>query len=252
MREAGGRLLRDEGGFTLSEMMVVTMMLTVVLFALYGIFDASIRVFSFGNNTVEATEQARAGLGRMEREIRAAYPVDKVATTPRDHVLFVGNGASKITPALPPTETRTNPGTGQTERFSRSLTFGNDLPQGSPSAPNFRVDDNEVITYQLSGPGSGGACPTTGTQNDCTLQRVAYTVNPSTGAVTSSASPAVEFVVRGGLTFALFGSDGAPVPVSSNGTDVQVVRISLTVRVGGDNATHTLATDVDLRGQEAG
>jgi prepilin-type N-terminal cleavage/methylation domain-containing protein len=52
VRKAARRLLREEGGFTLSEMMVVTMMLTIVLFALYGIFDMSIRVFSFGNDKV--------------------------------------------------------------------------------------------------------------------------------------------------------------------------------------------------------
>ena len=35
----------------------------IVLFALYGIFDMGIRVFSFGNDKVEATERGPAGYG---------------------------------------------------------------------------------------------------------------------------------------------------------------------------------------------
>jgi len=53
------------------------MIMIVVLFALYSIFDMGIRVFSFGNDKIEATEQARLGMEKMTREIRAAYPVDK-------------------------------------------------------------------------------------------------------------------------------------------------------------------------------
>ncbi len=48
----------------------------VVLSALYSVFDMSLRVFSFGNDKVEAVESARVGMEKMEREIRAAYPVD--------------------------------------------------------------------------------------------------------------------------------------------------------------------------------
>jgi prepilin-type N-terminal cleavage/methylation domain-containing protein len=70
------RFLRDERGFTLTEMMVTLVIWIAVLFALYNIFDMSIRVFSFGNNKVEATESARAGIDTMEREIRQAYPVE--------------------------------------------------------------------------------------------------------------------------------------------------------------------------------
>ena len=70
------RFLKDERGFTLTEMMVTIMIMMVVFFALYSIFDMSLRVFSFGNNKVEAVESARVGMEKMEREIRAAYPVD--------------------------------------------------------------------------------------------------------------------------------------------------------------------------------
>ena len=69
------RFLKEERGFTLSEMMVTIVIMMVVFFALYSVFDMSVRIFSFGSNKVEAVESARLGLERMEREIRAAYPV---------------------------------------------------------------------------------------------------------------------------------------------------------------------------------
>ena len=49
------------------------MIMIIVFFALFSIFDMSLRVFSFGNNKVEAVESARVGMEKMEREIRQAY-----------------------------------------------------------------------------------------------------------------------------------------------------------------------------------
>ena len=49
-----GEFLREEGGFTLPELMVTMVMMLTVLFALYSIFDMSLRVFSFGSDKVEA------------------------------------------------------------------------------------------------------------------------------------------------------------------------------------------------------
>ncbi len=119
-----GRLLREEGGFTLPEVLVTMVMMLSVLFALYSIFDMSIRVFAFGSDKVEAAENARLGLERMEREIRAAYPYDKADS---EEVLFPSFG--------------TNP--------SRTITFGNDLDGN-------RVVDvpQEQVTYALSLSGS--------------------------------------------------------------------------------------------------
>jgi type II secretory pathway component PulJ len=90
------RVLRDESGFTLTEVLVTMMMMILVMFALYSIFDMSLRVFSFGNNKTEATENARLGLERMEREIRAAYPYSKTASPP-DEKLFASWTADAIT-----------------------------------------------------------------------------------------------------------------------------------------------------------
>lgn len=114
------RLLHEEGGFTLSELLVTMMIMITVLFALYNIFDMSIRVFSFGNDKVEAVENARLGLEKMERELRAAYPINRA-----------GNDRRLITSPI------SNP--------SNQITFGNDLN-------NNRVanDTGEQITYRLS------------------------------------------------------------------------------------------------------
>ena len=66
-------ILGDERGFTLTEMMVTTIIMMWILLALFGIFDMSLKVFSYGNNKVEAVESARVGMEKMEREIRQAY-----------------------------------------------------------------------------------------------------------------------------------------------------------------------------------
>jgi type II secretory pathway component PulJ len=73
MLSAMERFVKDERGFSLPEMMVTTMIMIVVLLALFGLFDMSLKVFSYGNNKVEAVESARVGMEKMEREIRQAY-----------------------------------------------------------------------------------------------------------------------------------------------------------------------------------
>lgn len=115
------RLLKEEGGFTLTEVLVTMMMMILVMFALYSIFDMSIRVFSFGNDKIEATENARVGLSRMEREIRAAYPRNK----PIDDALFFSN-TDTVAPF-------------------NAIHFGLDRNGDR------MVDSSEEVTYELSG-----------------------------------------------------------------------------------------------------
>ena len=49
-------------------------MMVAVLFSLHAVFDTSVRVFGLAGDELEAAENDRLGLSRMEREIRAAYP----------------------------------------------------------------------------------------------------------------------------------------------------------------------------------
>lgn len=145
MIAARSKFLREEAGFTLAELMVTMMIMITVLFALYSIFDMSIRVFSFGNDKVEATQSARLGLEKMEREIRSAFPYDKANS---NLTLFPGYSA--------------NP--------SDQITFGNDLNS------DFKVTaPDEEITYRLSGSAPYSllrAKPSTDTTPDAVVENV--------------------------------------------------------------------------------
>lgn len=213
------KIIRDESGFTLPEMLVTMMVMITVFFALHSIFDMSIRVFSFGNDKVEATENARIGLERVEREVRAAYPVDRVAGY--THVFF--------TPGFPLTPTF--PG-------ERRMTFGNDLATGGP--PNRKVDPSEEITYELrSSDNLNNPCPTSGTAGICTLVRIQN----------GSVQPVVGFVIPNGLTFEYFRGNLTPADSLDDGTDIGVVRMTLEINVnqGSENRQQKLTTDIDLR-----
>ncbi len=217
MRDA--KFFREQSGFTLPEMMVTIIIMLTVFFALHSIFDMSIRVFGFGNDKVEAVENARIGLERMEREIRASYPVDRIGGYP--HVFF--DAALPLTPTFP---------------GERKITFGNDLATGGP--PNRMVDSSEVITYELrSSSNLSNACPTSGTAGICALVRI------QNGAV----QPVVEYVIPNGLTFQYFKGNLSAADPSGDGTDVGVIRVTLEVNVnqGSENREQKLTTDVDLR-----
>lgn len=134
------KFLRDEGGFTLSEMLVTMMIMIVVLFALYNVFDMSIRVFSFGNAKIESTENARVALGRMEREIRAAYPLDAPTSEQRinpvsssaTQIVFYNDLSNNASPAF----NDDGKGTGDKETIRYSVSNGNLMrQQGGASAP---------------------------------------------------------------------------------------------------------------------
>lgn len=114
------KMLNEQGGFTLVEVLVTMLMMVTVMFALYSIFDMSLRVFSFGNDKVEAVENARLGMERMEREIRAAYPYDKADEVDPDDTLLATHESDEIT-------------------------FGND------TNGNREIDGGEEITYSLVG-----------------------------------------------------------------------------------------------------
>jgi type II secretory pathway component PulJ len=110
------------------EVLVSSMMLFAVLFALYAIFDVSVRTFGYGRDRLESVENARLALGKMEREIRAAYPHDLTSTPPKRHLF--SNPADPTKPAVP-TATR--------------VAFGNETGGDRTIGPT------EVIGYYLSG-----------------------------------------------------------------------------------------------------
>ncbi len=205
------RLLREEGGFTLVELMVTIMLMLTVLFALYSIFDMSLRVFSFGNDKTEAVENARLGMERMEREIRAAYPQDKAA------------GNSIVFP----------PGTWT----ANSITFGNDLSGNRKTACVSGVPPCEVISYSVYQP--------TG-QTTYALGRV-----NSSGGARQQVVEFVDYVDSSntGLRFRYFQENGVTeVLPGGDESRIAIVRIELRVEVkrGSQAGTQTLTTDVAL------
>jgi prepilin-type N-terminal cleavage/methylation domain-containing protein len=207
------RFLREERGFSLPEMMTTIVIMTVVFLALHSIFDMSLRVISFGNNKVEAVENARLGLEKMEREIRQAYAFDRA------------NGNTLRFETWTPTEIR----------------FGNDL-DGSMAieCPN-ATGQCEKIGYQIY--------ETAADSGNYALGRD----NSSTGTTNNVANlqPVVEHATETGLSFEYFAPNGTTpvVPGEDSEDEIGVVRIGLTITVdkGLEDATQTLTTDVALR-----
>ena len=234
--DARKRLLREEGGFTLTEVLVTATLMVVVLSSLYSVSDMSLRVFSTGNNKVEAVESARVGVEKMAREIRAAYPVDIDATDP--HLFFGADGSLSNPPQQMPTATQ--------------ITFGNERGaenEGDRKIDCLNADDCEYITYKLTDDSDAFAeCEVA----PCTLRRINAADSDAEG------DPVVENVdpsgPNNGTVFEYFTSDG---DTATTEEQVGMVRVTLDVRV--DNGIYnaeppeqtitkqTLTTIVDLR-----
>lgn len=212
------KTLHGEEGFTLVEMMVTMVIMIVVLFALYSIFDTSVRVFSFGNDEVEAVENARLGLEKTSREIRVAHPYDKGAATTDTH-LFDAMTASRIT-------------------------FANDLGTGD------RIVDQatEEITYEARSTANLANTCSTATMAPCTLYR-------TVGA--GAAQPVVENLAYDdggtpgtvddvpGIRFEYLKKSGTGLVAAAGDAEVEVVRITLLIEKG--EGGQRITTDVDMR-----
>jgi prepilin-type N-terminal cleavage/methylation domain-containing protein len=163
------RLLKDERGFTLPEMLITITIMGVVFSALFSVFDMSLTIFSYGNNKVEAAENARVGLEKMEREIRQAHAI--------------------------------NTATGQMfdTWASTQIRFGNDLDgNGVIACPNTSSPPKcEKIGYQLNGNILGRDNVSTGTANTPAnlrpvaerVQSLTFTYYDSTGDEVVPADP---------------------------------------------------------------
>lgn len=247
------RLLREEGGFTLPEMLVTMLMMTTVLFALYSIFDMSLRVFSYGNDKVEAVENARFAMGKMERELKMAF----------EH-----NGPSGYVRVFC---TPGNPKSGGCKLSSDAtrISFGNDVGSGTIDRNVANCPDSTCAT--VSGHDVGELITYYFDPSSRTLYRAA---NVSTALAFPSPVPTMARLGTGCMSFTYLGNDtvadadqdpdvlaGGPPPSnclftsSSQLTEttepkVKTVRITMNVRVergAGPGAVQTLTTDVTLR-----
>jgi prepilin-type N-terminal cleavage/methylation domain-containing protein len=213
------RLLREEGGFTLAELMVTMTVMLIVLFAMYSLFDMGLKTFKFGNDKVEAVENARVGLEKMEREMRGAYPLNQVAA--KKQVFWVYN--SPATPQVPPNQP-TAPGTSP-----GPLTFGNNLNG------NYVIEGDEAtesISYYLE---------------NGILKR---SVNGGTGREVAEPVPAGGFEVH---SYSSATGSGCPKKDTSGNliaeataeASIRIVCVRLAVNV--DGRSQILTTDVALR-----
>jgi type II secretory pathway component PulJ len=119
---------KREAGFTLVEVLVAAAMMFAVLFALYAVFDVSVRAYGYGGNRVEAVGNARLAMDRMEREIRAAFPYDQTTDPPKRYLFLDPLDPTK--PAVP-TATR--------------IAFGNE------TEGDRKIGASEVVGYYLGG-----------------------------------------------------------------------------------------------------
>lgn len=232
-RAANKRLLREETGFTLPEMMVTMVVMLTVLFALYSIFDMSLRVFALGNDKVEAVENARLGLEKMERELRTAYPVDKA--NGQNHLFFgVSYPATDVTPTSPVEE----------------ITFGNDL-NGDRRVTCTIPASCEYITYKLSpvDPANPGAPRTLKRANSSSPSDAGQDVVDYVGEFdngppdpSSTETPGNQSDDTPGLRFIPL-TENFTTPTSAS--QVRVIRVDLAIVK--DGRKQTLTTNVTLR-----
>lgn len=199
-RDAMRRLVRDEGGLTLAELLVAMVMMLTVLFALYAVFDASLRVFGFGNDKVEAVQGARLAMEKMRREVRAAYPYD----ADQGHLILENTGRPDApAPVLNPAR----------------ITFGNDLD----GRCGLRVPDEEE------------ECEETPNAREI----ISYYVNREGNLIrrSNNLSQAVARSLRSdGLEFVYLDAAGNP---TNREPRVALVRITLTVEEDGETQTLT-------------
>jgi type II secretory pathway component PulJ len=203
------RLLRDERGFTLAEVSVTIIIMIIVLFALHSMFEMSLKVYSYGNNKVEATETARVALEKMEREIRQATPYNR----PSDLHLF-------------------------DQRAANEIRFGNDLNgSGAIECPN-SSGQCEKIGYRLNNGTLGRDSTSTGATNTLgNLQPVAENVQSLT----------FTYYNKSGAVVAPGGTEATD-PTATTYVDRVQVSLVVSVDQGvGNPGTQTLTSTMDLR-----
>ncbi|HEX2087445.1 MAG TPA: type II secretion system protein [Solirubrobacteraceae bacterium] len=69
------RLRRDERGFTMTELLVVSAGLFVILGAILGLMDVANQIAPSDRERVHAVREAQTGLERMTRELRQAHDI---------------------------------------------------------------------------------------------------------------------------------------------------------------------------------
>ena len=69
------QLVRDQRGFSLAEILVVTAVLGLVMAAVIAIQQKGLQVYTYGSNRIEAQQNARVALDIITRELRTAQSI---------------------------------------------------------------------------------------------------------------------------------------------------------------------------------
>jgi prepilin-type N-terminal cleavage/methylation domain-containing protein len=80
-RGAWPAVLADQRGFTMTEMLMVTTVLAVILGGVILVQHQGQQAYLFGSHRIEAQQNGRAALELMSRELRSALSVSAVAGT---------------------------------------------------------------------------------------------------------------------------------------------------------------------------
>jgi prepilin-type N-terminal cleavage/methylation domain-containing protein len=104
------RLLRDQRGFSLAEMLVVTAVLGFVMAAVIAIQQKGHEMYRYGTNRVEAQQNARVALDAMTRELRSAQQIVTLGSA--SNVTFLDQNSVQVQYQLSGTDlNRTSGGT---------------------------------------------------------------------------------------------------------------------------------------------
>jgi len=76
--------LRDQRGFTLAELLVVTAVIGIVMSGIFVIHREGQEAYLLGSNRVESQQNARVALDLMTRELRSAKSITTISTSSPD------------------------------------------------------------------------------------------------------------------------------------------------------------------------
>jgi prepilin-type N-terminal cleavage/methylation domain-containing protein len=88
------QLARDQRGFSLAEMLVVTAVLGLVMAGVIAIQQKGQQLYMFGSNRVEAQQNARVALDIMTRELRSAQSMVTLGSA--SDVTFVDQNNTQV------------------------------------------------------------------------------------------------------------------------------------------------------------
>lgn len=220
-------------GFTLAELLVVTLLLSLLLGALYSFYRSQLFTLRAQEVKLNVKENADVALDLMVRELRmaGARPTVPTAYPPVGCTVPAASTASNCTQPPAPSTQPCPTGSGferLTVADQKTITFRYDF-QGntSGSAPDGCPDDsNEVITYSYDA-------------TDKEIER-------ATGG--GSPTPLISDVPSDGLEFKYYAVDGTALtslPLSFCNR-ASVSRIEITVKVSASNPDPQISTPIAL------